>query len=202
MIMEAGLSQRFWAEAVNTTVNLKIRSVTVAVKGMTPEEAWNGRRVDLSHLRVFGCCAFMHIPDLQRKKWDPKSRELVHAGYSEESKAYRLLIPVMAKIFKARDCIFFEDQKSNSNLQEKSLTEASITPMAQSEQDTGQQDKNKVMKSMEMDSANFKRRSNLQRKMTRPKLWQRSYMSRRTTHLKREGILRDRRQKQFPDMVQ
>lgn len=55
MVMEADPSKRFWAEAVNTAVYLKNRSATVAVKGMTPEEAWNGRKVDLSHLHVLRC---------------------------------------------------------------------------------------------------------------------------------------------------
>jgi hypothetical protein len=104
---------------------LKNRSPTVAIKHMTPEEAWNGRKVDLSHLHVFGCCDFMHIPDQNRKKLDPKSTELVHIGYSEESKAYHLTDHVTAKIFSARDVIFFEHQKLKSNTQEeKSLTEA------------------------------------------------------------------------------
>jgi hypothetical protein len=40
MLMEVGLSQRFWAQAVNTTVYLqKIRSSIAAIKGMTPDEA-------------------------------------------------------------------------------------------------------------------------------------------------------------------
>jgi hypothetical protein len=38
-------------------------------------------------------------------------RELVQIGYSEEFKAYHLLDPVIAKVFKARDVVFFEDQK-------------------------------------------------------------------------------------------
>jgi hypothetical protein len=77
-----------------------------------------------------------------RKKWDPTNTKLVHTGYIEESRAYCILHPVMAKILKARDVILFEDQKSNSK-EEKSLTEttkleASLTPMAQSKQDAAQ----------------------------------------------------------------
>lgn len=85
---------------------------------MTPEEAWNGTKVDLNHLCVFGFHAFIYIPDNQRRKWDPKNRELIHDRYSEESRAYHLLDPLTAKIFKARD-EFFEHQKSISDLQEE-----------------------------------------------------------------------------------
>jgi hypothetical protein len=54
------------------------------------------------------------MPGQQGKKWDPTNRKLVHIGYNEESRAYCILHLVMAKILKARDVIFFEDQKSNS----------------------------------------------------------------------------------------
>jgi hypothetical protein len=108
---------------------------------MTPEAAWNGRKVDLSHLNGFGCRAFRHAPDRQRKKWDQKSRELVHLGYSEESEVYRLIDSVTKKVVKARDVLLFEDQNVGSNIrEEKSLTgeadlETSLPSTTQSERD-------------------------------------------------------------------
>lgn len=110
MLQQAGLEQKYWAEAVNTTVYLKNRSPTIAVRGKTPEECWTGRKPNLSFARVFGCRAFMHIPDARRTKWEPKSRELMHIGYYEDSKAYRLLNPETGRVYKARDVIFFENQ--------------------------------------------------------------------------------------------
>ena len=68
MLADAKLDKKFWAEAVNTAVHLKNVSPMKAVKNMTPEEAWNGNKVDISYLRVFGYQAFMHVPDKQRKK--------------------------------------------------------------------------------------------------------------------------------------
>jgi hypothetical protein len=94
-------------------------SPTAAVKDMTPEEAWNGRKVDLSHLHGFGYCAFRHAPERKRKKWGPKCRELVHVGYSEESKVYRLIDSVTTKICKARGVVFFEDRNVESNTLEE-----------------------------------------------------------------------------------
>ena len=49
--MEAGLSKRFWAEAVNTMVCLQTSPI-VAVKDMAPEEAWSNRKVVMSYLHV------------------------------------------------------------------------------------------------------------------------------------------------------
>jgi len=56
---------------------------------MTPEEAWNGRRPDVSHLKIFGCTAYAHIPDEKRKKLDNKGEKYVFLGVSVCSKAYK-----------------------------------------------------------------------------------------------------------------
>ncbi len=56
MLLDAKLSQKFWAEAVSTVVYLKNR------EGMTPYEAWHGEKPKVDHLRVFGCDAYAHIP--------------------------------------------------------------------------------------------------------------------------------------------
>jgi hypothetical protein len=61
MLAEAVLSKKFWAEAVNTATYLRSCSSMKAVSA-TPEEAWTGERVNLGHLRVFGCRSFVHIP--------------------------------------------------------------------------------------------------------------------------------------------
>lgn len=93
MLQEAGLPVQFWAEAVNTAVYLTNSSPSLAVKKMTPEEAWTGQKTDSMHLEVFGCKAYFHIPNQKRTKWDSKSKETVFVGYCEESKGYRLIDP-------------------------------------------------------------------------------------------------------------
>lgn len=62
MLLDAKLSQKFWAEAVSTVVYLKNRCPTKAIEGMTPYEAWHGEKPKVDHLRVFGCDAYAHIP--------------------------------------------------------------------------------------------------------------------------------------------
>ena len=44
MLLEAQLPARFWAEAVNMAVYLLNRSQTKALNGVTPFEAWHGRK--------------------------------------------------------------------------------------------------------------------------------------------------------------
>ena len=72
MLLEASLPESFWAEAVNTAVYLHNRSPTRSLEGKTPYKAWNGIKPDLSHLKVFGCDAFLHVPDEKRNKLQSK----------------------------------------------------------------------------------------------------------------------------------
>lgn len=44
---------------------------------MTPYEVWTGKKPFLSHLRVFGCEAYVHVPKEKQTKLDPKD-EKVH----------------------------------------------------------------------------------------------------------------------------
>lgn len=78
--------RRMWAETASTAVYLLNRSSTKKIRNATPEEKWTGKRVSLSHLKVFGCPAFCHIPKEKRPKLDMKSKQYVFVGYSETSK--------------------------------------------------------------------------------------------------------------------
>src|SRR5437660_7284924 len=68
MLLEAGLPESFWAEAVNTAMYLHNRSPTRSLEGKTPYEAWNGDKPNLSHLKVLSCDAFLHVPEEKRNK--------------------------------------------------------------------------------------------------------------------------------------
>jgi hypothetical protein len=62
------------------------------------------------HFRVFGCLAYVHVPDNHRKKLDNKSIKSVHLGLSEESKVFKLYGPIEKKIIVCRDVIFDESR--------------------------------------------------------------------------------------------
>eukprot|EP00253_Pinus_taeda_P036609 PITA_36609 len=62
MLSSVGLGQEFWAEAVGTTCYLVNRSPSSALEDKTPQEVWIGNKSSLSHLRVFGCDAYVHVP--------------------------------------------------------------------------------------------------------------------------------------------
>jgi hypothetical protein len=69
-------------EAVKTTCYLINRSPTTTLDGGIPKEVWTGKRVNYSHLKVFGCEAFVHIPKENRTKLDDKSMKCIFLGYA------------------------------------------------------------------------------------------------------------------------
>ncbi len=111
MIRAQGLDLEFWAEAVNIVVYIKNQCPTKALESKTPQEAWTGRKPDVSHLIVFGCKAFAHIPDEKISKFESKSMPCVFLGYCEGSKAYHLMCVETKRIIKNRDVVFLERTK-------------------------------------------------------------------------------------------
>ena len=63
MMEDSKVPSLFWPEAVAWTAHVLNRCPTSANKGRTPQEIWTGTPPSVSHLRVFGCLAHVHIPD-------------------------------------------------------------------------------------------------------------------------------------------
>ena len=53
---------------------------------MTPYEIWTGRKPALSHLRVWGCLAY--VKRLVTDKLGPRSDKCTFIGYLKETKEY------------------------------------------------------------------------------------------------------------------
>ncbi len=108
MLTDSKLPRKFWAETLSTCVYLRNRSPTKSVGRMTPYEAWNETKPNVSALRVFGCSAYAHVPKVQRRKLDLKSRKCVMLGYGSNQKGYRLYDLNDLKIIHCRDVVFDE----------------------------------------------------------------------------------------------
>ena len=109
MVADAGLKKEYWAEAVKTACFLKNRSPCQTLKGqMTPYEAWYGKVPDLSNIRTFGCVAFSHIPDSQRRKLDDKTQKVRFLGYAPGGHGYRVIEEKTQRVALRRDVLFDE----------------------------------------------------------------------------------------------
>ena len=111
LLFDAKLSKKFWAEATNTAVYLKNRSVTASLANKTPYEMWYQRKPDLSNLRLFGSPVMVHIPKERRLKWDKKGEQYIFVGYSEDIKGYRVYDPKKNVIIVKRDIIVMEGKQ-------------------------------------------------------------------------------------------
>jgi len=78
------------------------------VKGKTPHEAWSGYTPNVTHLRIFGCVAYIQVPEVKKKKLDNHNEKCIFIGYSEESKVYKLYNPLTKKLVVSRDVVFNE----------------------------------------------------------------------------------------------
>ena len=57
---------------------------------MTQYEAWYGIKPQVNYLREFGCTAYAHIANNERKKLDAKARKCNLLGYGGETRGYCL----------------------------------------------------------------------------------------------------------------
>ena len=63
---------------------------------------------NLSHLRVFGARAYIHVPQGNRKKMEPVSERGVFLGYEPNSKSYRIPRERDGRILISRDVVVDE----------------------------------------------------------------------------------------------
>jgi hypothetical protein len=99
---------RFWGEAVTTAVYLLNRSPTKSVTGMTPYEAWYGKKPYVSHLKTFGCVGHVKKVGPGIEKLSDRSARMVMVRYEPGSKGYRMYDPSTNKLVINRDVKFEE----------------------------------------------------------------------------------------------
>lgn len=108
MLLAANLKKSLWPLAYLWAIQLKNQSPSFALPEVTPTQALHGRIPDLRHLRVFGCVAYVHIPQEKRvksAKLEPRSRKCQMVGY-DGSGIYRACD--RSKIIRTKDVIFDE----------------------------------------------------------------------------------------------
>ena len=84
--------------ATRTTVYVQNCTPHKVLENKTPEEVFSNKKPEVSHLRIFSCPVYIHIPKEKRTKLDPSGKKGIFVGYSESSKAYRIYFPG-SKIF-------------------------------------------------------------------------------------------------------
>ena len=86
--LEACLPQSWWEFAVLHATHCYIRTPMSRLKWQTPFALLNNEIPDISHLRVFGCGVYVHIPESRcTNKLSPKSELMIYIGRQSGMKA-------------------------------------------------------------------------------------------------------------------
>jgi len=93
MLNGVGLGHEFWAEEVDTIWYIFNRSPSLALEDKAPHEVWTGKKPSLSHLRVFGCDTYVHVPKEKRTKLDSKYERCIFIRYKYGLKGYKIWNP-------------------------------------------------------------------------------------------------------------
>jgi hypothetical protein len=103
-----GLGKEFWAKAVGTACYLVNRSPSSALNDKNPHEVWTSKKPFLTHIRVFSCESYVHVPKENMSKLDKNSEKCIFIGYRDGMKGYKIWNPKTKKVVYSRDVVFRE----------------------------------------------------------------------------------------------
>ena len=75
MIHDQDLPMHIWTEAIITIVYVHNRLSHSELGFKTPEEMFSRKKPEVSHLKIFGCPVFVHIPKERRTMLDPSGKK-------------------------------------------------------------------------------------------------------------------------------
>ena len=84
----------------------------------------------MSHLNIFGCPIYVHIPKEKRTKLDPSGNKGIFVGYYEVSKAFRIYFSGFHHIEISMDVTFDEETtlKKSRRFQLEEVHEENVPP--------------------------------------------------------------------------
>ncbi|CAI7845514.1 unnamed protein product [Closterium sp. NIES-54] len=111
LLIEAGLPDYFWPDAVRSACVAKNRALNhVGADKWVPYVEWIGRKPKVDMLRVFGCMCMALVPKhLRHNKLGAKAIWAVHLGMAQNSKGWLLWDPFTKKFLVSMDCEFMEN---------------------------------------------------------------------------------------------
>ena len=117
ILLAAGIKPGFWVEALHTAVHTLNRLTNNTNTKITRYERFHGTKPDLSHLRTFGCQAYVASPPPDNptaEKWTPHSLECRFVGYDPaHPTSWRFWCPATHQFLVSDSAVFDENIYSN-----------------------------------------------------------------------------------------
>ena len=82
MLHDQDIPMHLWEETTRTSVYVKNCTPQRVLENKTTEELFSGKKPEFSHLKIFGCPVYIHIPKEKRIKLDPSRKNGIFVGYS------------------------------------------------------------------------------------------------------------------------
>jgi transposase InsO family protein len=99
----------YWGFVINHATHVYNRTPLWRHKWVTPYEVLNNMRPDCSHLRIFGCGAYVHLPNAKRdNKLAAKSEQMMYISTSPDNLNNWLFIRDSGAVFTSLHAIFKE----------------------------------------------------------------------------------------------
>jgi hypothetical protein len=108
LLFQNNVPKNFWSEAVLIAVYLINRLSCANLFFKSPYEILYGRKINLEHLKNFGCTSFVHKNRLY--KLDFTSIKTIFLGYSSQKKGYKCYDPKDKKLYISRDVFILENE--------------------------------------------------------------------------------------------
>ena len=62
MLHDQDLPMHLWEEAARIVLYVQNHTAHRVLENKTPEEVFSRKKLEVSHLRIFGCLVYIHIP--------------------------------------------------------------------------------------------------------------------------------------------
>jgi transposase InsO family protein len=97
LLAESNLPASFWSHAIAALVHVRNRSPTASLGRDIPYTSFYGKKPDISHLRIFGCSAYVHVQKDKCHGLSPHTQKCVFIGYPPEYKGWLFYNPMTKK---------------------------------------------------------------------------------------------------------
>lgn len=124
LLYESGLEEKFWAEAVATSVYLINITPSTANDGNVPEQLWLNKEPGYSHLRRFGSVVYIHV---DQGKLKPRALKGIFIGYPQGVKGYKVWLLEDRKCVISRNSVFTEDRLYKDLCEKKAEVEKEVS---------------------------------------------------------------------------
>ena len=139
MLLDKGLPTTYWEYAQTYALdiynNIPPTKTPRGEEPRSPNEKFDGKKMDMSLYQVFGCRAFAHIPkQKQRKNLDARAIQGIFIGLDRSSyPGYMIYSPEFHTTYVSGDVVFHPNHKYDGTMSDKqageTATESTTTPV-------------------------------------------------------------------------